>query len=367
MDNSFNSKPSEIVYTSQLNNILINASDESIRFKILDGDNVLISEVYYASNHKVMIYDVASLLESYMRNENVSLNAFYFEIWSENDVPCDHFQVIVLYCDRRIIGNVSASEFLYNNFLTTLNYRRIPENACFDVQLYADCGESLQKKVKYSVVDDAGVMYNNEYVFGKNVVSMTKGIISICINVNDLLIDIASQIDKNVLSLSMLTFSLSVGSRMLTFWIDKNLSVNDNFFFRNCFNAIDFCFLDSITTDKTVVERSQAVVNGKCRFYDQSVSKSFEVKTSCLTFHESKWLDQLISAFTVYKVIYDGSNFEDAQNYEIMITDSSCEVSNSNDKPNEFKFSWKFSDNRPLQSIENSIGIFSDEFSPEFN
>ena len=53
--------------------------------------------------------------------------------------------------------------------------------------------------------------------------------------------------------------------------------------------------------------------------------------------------------------------------YTILITDFTSELSDSDEKLNSVKFTWRYADNRPKVNISEDSEVFTTEFNPTFN
>ena len=51
----------------------------------------------------------------------------------------------------------------------------------------------------------------------------------------------------------------------------------------------------------------------------------------------------------------------------VLITDSTCEVQNGDDKLNSVKFTWRFAENRPYVRLSASPGIFTSPYNILFS
>lgn len=51
----------------------------------------------------------------------------------------------------------------------------------------------------------------------------------------------------------------------------------------------------------------------------------------------------------------------------ILITDFTSELSDTDEKLNSVKFTWRFAENRPKIAAPQSPGIFNDKFNPTFS
>lgn len=80
--------------------------------------------------------------------------------------------------------------------------------------------------------------------------------------------------DKEI---KLLSFSVSVGPRNITYYVidRKNLT---QMFFINAFNVFELFEIQGVTTAKTTVERDTAVINRRETFYDRTIEKSMRCK-----------------------------------------------------------------------------------------
>ena len=89
---------------------------------------------------------------------------------------------------------------------------------------------------------------------------------------------------------------------------------------------------------KTEIDRSEAVCGEYTQYYDEKVKTKYEVETAPLSIDEAKWLNQMLTSNLVKHGMEDGT-FED-----ILISDITSEVSNSDKDLIRLKFSWKYAD-----------------------
>ena len=117
------------------------------------------------------------------------------------------------------------------------------------------------------------------------------------------------------------------------------------------------------TTAKTDVERSLAIINGSSRFYNQSTTKTYEVEAGPLTSDEAGWIDQFFSSHDVFRIEPDPTNsYDPLLLAPILITDSTCEIQDGDEKLNTVKFTWRYTDNRPIVRLSASPGIFTSPY-----
>ena len=123
-----------MMLSCHINTISILTDKEYIDVNISTSQtDCLLSERYYATNGRVMLYDLRSLVEQAMRPSGLAVMQLYFEAYV--DIPDDHsddydragFKVI--YCDRDI-DIYDFEPLLKSHFLTAAASRRVaPERA----------------------------------------------------------------------------------------------------------------------------------------------------------------------------------------------------------------------------------------------
>ena len=128
-----------------------------------------------------------------------------------------------------------------------------------------------------------------------------------------------------------------IGSKHFNIFFTEELPT-DVFSFYNAFNIEERGYLYGATTIKTEIDRSEAVCGDYTQFYDEKVKTKYEVETAPLTIDEAKWLNQMLTSKLVKHSMEDGS-FE-----EILISDITSEVSNSDKDLIRLKFTWKYAD-----------------------
>ena len=115
-----------------------------------------------------------------------------------------------------------------------------------------------------------------------------------------------------------------------------------------------------MTTRKQKVERSEANCNFDHIFYDQKTEIAFEVETAALPYEEAVWLNQVFASRYVAIPIY-GETFE-----QILITDSTSEITDSDKEQNRLKFTYKFAKDKQHKYVDYSPAYFTEEFNEQF-
>lgn len=371
MANRITYKPSGILLSSAIGDVglAVDGSYIDVRLTAATGGKVLLAERYYALQGNITLYDLGSLIEFDMRTSGVSFAKFTLSIFT--DTPgnnADSWTMTVLFCDRYTVCT-DVPFFLQENFLTTLSTRRLPLGASLDFSYYAEKGESTAVSVacRYRLADSDEIR-KFSFVISSGATASASGVYALSLSVATVIDKIAKQHSVKTYSVDLLMFTVLIGQRCLTAYIDRSLNFDDVFLFRNCFNAFDCAYLHKVTTAKTDVDRSTAIINGVSRFYNQSTTKKYEVQAGPLTSDEADWLDQLLTAHDVFRFEPNkGDEYDPYIVTPILITDSTCEMQDGDEKLNSVKFTWRFADNRPLVRLSASQRIFTDPYNPVYS
>lgn len=367
-------KPSGIILSSAIGDIGIEVDGSYVDVTLTaPGNIVILSERYYAYGSRVTLYDIATLIEAEMRNAGYSVANFTLRVFTDTvGNKADSWTLHVLYCDRYAIGN-DIPNFLLENFLTTLPVRRLAFNSgspsTVSLSFYAETGESLEYSVHYRFRKrDSDALYSHSFIMQGGRTASAPGIYQIDLPMASIIADAASFATARLGEISLLSFIIRCGQRSLTFFVDYSLEDRETFFFRNCFNVWDYAAVPVFATAKTDVDRSTAIINGTSQFYDQSVTKKYEVEAGPLTSDEAEWIDQLFTAYDVFRIEADATNPDDPYLLApVLITDCTCEMQSGDEKLNIAKFTWRYADNRPVVHLSASPGIFTSPYNIVFS
>ncbi len=362
-------KPSGIILSSALGDLEISVEGDYVDVLLTATARTILSERYYAYGGRVTLYDLASLIEAEMRSSGMAYSDFTLRVFTDTiNNKTDSCTLHILYCDR-YTPHTDVPTFLAENFLTTLHIRRVATAATVSLFFFAQSGESLEYAVVHNFrKKENNALFSHTYYLQSGRTANSARVEQINITVADIIADAASSVTARLSEIEPVSFTVRCGQRSITFFIDPSLDTAPSFFFRNCFNVWDWVALPGVTTAKTDVERSTAVINGTAQFYNQSASKSYEVEAGPLTSDEAEWIDQLLTSYDVFRVECDPTTPEDPYVFaQILITDSTCEVQDGDDKLNSVKFTWRYADNRPVVHLSASPGIFTSPYNIVFS
>jgi hypothetical protein len=160
-------------------------------------------------------------------------------------------------------------------------------------------------------------------------------------------------------------FAISYGNLQKIFYI-----VDDPeyllFRFRNIFNAPEYIDVVGKVKRKTVANRELALCSGIALQYNRAVNRTYEVTTGPLTLDQAKTMEQLIVSHHVELCT-------STHDYDILITDHTCDVDNDDESLVSMKFTFRFVSERPTLFESDmdtfftpGIKVFSEQFTAEF-
>ena len=274
----------------------------------------------------------------------------------------------VLYCDK-LTRLYDPSDWLRENFLTLSHTRRLSPDGYINVSWYAANREGVMFRVYATFINDKGKRDTYWYAHsGNGQIAHSNGVLTEYV----MLSDVRSRIinSKKIESLILQSVTVRCGNRSATFFIDPALETNTPIFYLNCFGITEHIALPRTTTVKVKTDRSLASVGKTSQFYDISTSKEYEVESGPLTSDECIQIEQMLTSPSV-RIPFG----QDCSKYDtdfdalrpILITDYTCEFSDTDEKLNKVKFTWRFADNTPSVDMPTTPGIFNEKFNPTFS
>ena len=327
----------------------------------------LLSERYYATDGRVLLYDLRSLVEQAMRPYGIVVMSVWFEVYV--DIPDDHsddydrggFKCI--YCDRDI-DIYDFEPLLRSHFLTAAASRRVAPESFVFLPFFAYFGEL----VNYEIFADFVSGGESGHCSFKGPLQQTSATSNEVWTHTIFCAEVKRHAEDMVgAEIELTAFTVRVGDRAASFFIDKSLSGTRAFYFRNCFNVSDNLFVPAVTTAKTKVDRSLAVLGNVSQFYDATCEQTYEVKSAGLTADECSLAEQMFSSDDVrtpYESAPDDGDFDALR--PVLITDSTSEIADEPEKPNTVKFTWRYAENRIAQRNPLGLGIFTEPYDYTF-
>lgn len=357
-------KPMGILLTSRLGDLGISVDGTFVDVRLVDpyGFDIL-AERYYASGGSVTLYDFGSLIENALRSSGGTFGSFTLKLLNADSTLADSHTYRMLYCDRYTVCTDVAT-FLRENFLTTLQFRRLAEGDDLGLTLFAMQGEDTTTTIHltYRNVNEAET-HITDYTFPSKATADKDGLMFLSIEYAEMMSTLCTRLGAKPHAVEIVGFTVRCGQRSVTCYIDRTLRKGEIFFFRNCFNTLETLNLPLTTKTKTDVSRSTAVINTRSSFYNQRTTQTHEVESGPLTSDEAEWIAQLFTSYEVFRLVPNLCDPSDPLQVEaVLITDADCIISDSDDKPNTVKFKWRYAEDRPMEHFSASPSTFSETF-----
>ena len=340
-------------------------TDGEVEIALTSAGAVVFAASHFPYNRQIKVFDLRSVVEMYMRENNSAMNDFTVTA-TANNVTHQLCSFKVIYLEHRFDGDIE--EFLRNNFLTNTSSKMTSESALERLTLYLDAGQT--ETVRYEIVtqregERAQLTVATETLQTYSTAKLLE--ISLTCEVMREM----AYIDP---SARLLAFSVHVGERAFTYYVSQR-EPQITMFFRNAFNVFECCQLEAVTTQKAESERSIAVTNRISTFYNQRNEKKYEVQSSGLTYEQAQWIEQLFYSHDVRMGKWDHElepwDIEYNTHPQVLITDFTCEIDDSDGKLNTVKFTYQFADRRTLLQTDyltvNHERIFTEQYDPTFN
>jgi len=323
------------VYSSQLRDIKFATDLDKLIVVLSDGEKELYRTTLYPFDGVATIYDVRSIVEPYMLDINSCFTSFSLCFYDASNKELGSGNLNTIYCSH--VMPVDAGVWVSSNFLTTLSSKRTSPHSAEYLSVMHGVEQSEMKAHCVFINGDGNIVSLIITLFDLGYDDI--GIDTVLIQYDDI---VQKLIAQGHIVHKLLAYSIIYGDRSFSFYV-HNFVPDVTFTFRNCFNVLETFSFSAVTISKTKVDRSVAVARSLYSFYDQTIIKEYEVQSSPLTMDEALWIEQLfISNCVRLGVASDFSLLP-----IVLITDSSCEISDSNADLNRVKFSWRFQDKMP--------------------
>ena len=270
---------------------------------------------------------------------------------------------MVIYCDRDI-DIYDFEPLLKSHFLTAAASRRVAPESFVFLPFFAYYGELVNYEifVDYVLKGTSGhCWFAGPY---QQMTASSDGVWTHTIFCKEIQRQAEDMVGAEI---ELTAFTVRVGDRAASFFNDKSLSGTRPFYFRNCFNVPDNLFVPAVTTAKTKVDRSLAVLGSVSQFYDATCEQTYEVQSAGLTADECSLAEQMFCSDDVrtpYESAPDDGDFDALR--PVLITDSTSEIADDPEKPNTVKFAWRYAENRIAQRNPLGIGIFTEHYDYTF-
>lgn len=347
----------DTLLSCQIGEVTILTDHDFVEVEFGTSTETLLSGKFYAYNGKVYLHDLRSLIEQAVKATGFSVEQFNLRAAYSDEETETTFTAV--HCDRDI-DIYDIDPLFLNHFLTPASSRRIAPNSFVFVSWFARKNERLAYHIYCDYIVDGKPGHTSFFGGYANVNAVEDNVMTIailCENVQHRASELAKQ------EVELVAFTVRCGDRATTFFIDQSLADGHCFYFRNAFNAPDQIFIPAVSTAKTTKDRSIAVLLDTSQFYDSTPKQEIELQSSALTSDECRLAEQLFTSDDVripYKSQPYDADFDALQ--PILITESTCEISDLPEKPNTVKFTWRHNADRIIMPNPANDGIFTEPY-----
>lgn len=274
-------------------------------------------------------YDFRSIIEDYMKSSKMTIATFQIKVSSSAEQDTTTKSTIIY---NRNKMPKTASTYCSSHFLTNRKSFLINRKDAIMLSYIQTSSEQVETYIEYFVLPNNGKSiqkYQSKHT--------TETATSPTLKSYSTTIKACEDDLKNRLRIygKLLACTIHCGSRSITaYCTDQPTALAIRF--RNAFNVQEWANLQGATSTKTEVDQSEATCLGAATFYDQVINQSNTFESTFITPSEAIWLNELLIS---PEVIISRQGYEQE---EILITDMTSEITNSNSEENHIKFTWKY-------------------------
>lgn len=354
-----------LVLSASIGEVVIQSDKDYVDLQFGTASNFeLLVGRFYTYKGAVTVDNLRDVVELAIREAGTAMLEFALVATNGDEEATVQFHA--LHFDRHIAlaEPEDLQQMLKSHFLTVASARRIAPKSTVLLSWVVQPMEDMAYSAHCDYIADGVNGYCTLTLGYENAASSALDVVTVAVDCAKLEAMVASMLGKKV---QLTAFTVTCGDRAATFFIATQMPQKACFYFRNAFNVPDLVAIPAETTAKTTVERSVAVLNERSQFYDSTCQHSFEVQSAALTHGECALAQQLFTADdarVLYGCLVDEADFDAMQ--RILITDSTCEVSDFPEKPNSVKFTWRFDVRRIALPNPEQSGIFTEPYNYVF-
>lgn len=317
----------------------------------LNGETeTFFSTVLYPFNGEVELSDVGSIIEDYFRDRHkvASMVTIQFDAVSVD--------ALFLYCeyDMPDVFDPAATFFLSSMA------QHVHQDSIITI---AACDHGSDSEF---IIKAVGHLEDSEElgVFTKSVSRILDNEYSTRFEVCQIIGWAIAPDNDGITLRDVLYFSIEYGGIQKTFFIMPSPAYL-TFSFRNIFNVEEYIDIEGVLKTKSEVLRETAICKGVTQFYDRKVSRSYEIQTIVSSAD--------VPMYEQFLVSHDVKLYLEGNEWDVVISDFTCEPSSEDDELTTISFIWIFANSRPRMFDTDFNGIipsrrriFDYNFSPEY-
>ena len=239
-----------LIFSSDTPDIQVFTDHGFADVRLLYGGSPLLSGRYYANDNNVLVREIAPLIEQALSNDT-EFNTGQFTIEaSADDEEADPVTFNAMFCNRST-GLFDPSQWLTENFLTTVRFRRIAPDGFVNLSWYTTEKEGIVLYVLITYLDDNGKRQTYRWLHsGNGQIAHVNAVLSVSFYLNELRAVLKEKC--KVSNPTLLSFTVQRGNRMATYFVDPALADAPIYFFANCFHILEQLSVQGVTTSKGV-------------------------------------------------------------------------------------------------------------------
>lgn len=338
----------KIILSSNVQSVFIKTDLEVVNVKILSNGQAIFENSFYPYNKTVAINNVNSILEAELKALDSALGDFkiiaYGSSLAVDDPNYSVIEFSCIFCNKIHLGYDNA--FLQNFFLTSANARRIADDKVIFLNWIAQDNESLMYYIHcdfYSM----GIRKQHSFLEKESAVANGFMLTNLFIAVENII----AKLNDIYEQVNLMCFSVQCGKRQASFFIDNSLKKELLFYFKNEFNVVDSFNFHAQVTKKTICDAELASLGLKSAKYDVNNSVEYEVNSAYLLSDEWAVAESMLLSDDVRQMAWDWDADFDAMT-KIVISKSTIENVDNNEKPNQVKFTFQQEINKPAFAFD---------------
>lgn len=304
----------------------------TVELYIGQGTEKFFTADYYTYNGVATFKDMRSIVETLMIERN--LNVVTMRMVYSDELTLKFVDGIkVVFGSYKYAGGSYA--FLDDNFLTTRKSAMVPRSGKLILNYYALANNSYTNSANVFFSRPAVSEEIRECYLSLPWRPSTEGTRQWIVSYDNFKTLVEQETGFSGLVIH--SIQLQLGNRLFQVYFCEE-EPTEQFTFRNGYNVKEIAYFYAKQSIKTKIEKNEAMCGKTGQFYDVTATLKREVETAPMLKEEALWLNQF---FTSHLVTKKEANDEEA---EVLISDITSEVSDSNKDLTKLKFSWRYAD-----------------------
>lgn len=320
---------------------------------IINGKVIYSATLFADTDKRVHVYGFRRIVEDYMAAYGQSHCTLSVE--ADMGLGLDYLDpsLTVVYSKIRTSYEQDC-DFLDSHFLTNRNGAFFNAEDNFTLYFYRSTDtESADGYVALTARDKVGNMAALNCPFSFS--SATSGFYYKYFDLSAL----QTFIDENVPGFSLTGGTVHIAKRSFSFFVSAQKPAY-TFEFINAFNCWERMPIFGSTTLKTEFSAKEGICNGITSFYNRETTRKYEVTTRAMSLSEARAFNEFLASNRICYIIPPD------QDYDILISDVTSEITDDATEKIRIKFSWRFTDNADWRIFSESPEVFNSNFTDSF-